>query len=139
MTPAGLLLCDDLLFGSKVTATARAHGLAVAVCRDFPRLLAAVVAGRPRTVLLDLHNPTLDLSAVAGWVAGGVRVIAFGSHVDVAALKAARAAGCDRVMPRSQFAAALEVELPGWLADWPSQQPLDNQRPQPEDVLADGV
>lgn len=116
MTPAGLLLCDDLLFASKVTATARAHGLAVAVCRDAARLSAATADGRPRCVLLDLHNPTLDLSAVTAWKAAGVRVIAFGSHVDVAALKAARAAGCDRVMPRSQFAAGLEDGLREWLS-----------------------
>ena len=116
MTPAGLLLCDDLLFASKVTATARAHGLTVAVCRDTARLSAMLAEGTPKAVLLDLHNPTLDLGAVADWRAAGVRVVAFGSHVDVAALKAARAAGCDPVLPRSKFVANLESELVGWLS-----------------------
>ena len=116
MTPAGLVLCDDLLFASKVTATARAHGLAVAVCRDMGRLTAAIAESPPRCVLLDLHDPTLALSAVVGWAAAGVRVIGFGSHVDVAVLKAARAAGCDRVMPRSQFVAELETGLKEWLS-----------------------
>ncbi len=116
MTPAGLLLCDDLLLSSKVTATARAHGLALVVCRDMPRLTALVAEGAPRAILLDLHNPTLDLSAVAGWKAAGVRVVGFGSHVDKAALQAARAAGCDPVLPRSKFFAVLEDELVGWLS-----------------------
>ena len=43
--------------------------------------------------------------------AAGVRVIAFGSHVDVARLKAARAAGCDEVLPRSAFFEGLEERL----------------------------
>ncbi len=113
MTADGLLLCDDLLFASKVTATARAHGKAVLVCRDWPRLLAALADGLPRAVLLDLQNPTLDLAAVAGL---GVRAVAFGSHVDAASLRAARAAGCDPVLPRSKFVAGLEEALPGWLS-----------------------
>ena len=33
--------------------------------------------------------------------------MAFGSHVDTEALAAARAAGCDPVMPRSKFTAEL--------------------------------
>ena len=35
----------------------------------------------------------------------GISVTAFGSHVDVAALKMAREAGADQVMPRSKFVA----------------------------------
>lgn len=116
MTADGLLLCDDLIFASKVTATARAHGKVVTVCRDAARLAAELAGGWPRAILLDLQNPTLDLSAVAGWRAAGVRVVGFGSHVDAASLKAARAAGCDPVLPRSKFVADLEEKLPGWLA-----------------------
>jgi hypothetical protein len=42
------------------------------------------------------------------------RVVAYGSHVDAAGLRAARAAGCDIVLPRSQFV----EELPGKLKEW---------------------
>ncbi|MDQ1373520.1 MAG: hypothetical protein QOJ09_858, partial [Actinomycetota bacterium] len=42
------------------------------------------------------------LDAVQG-VAAGVRTIGFGSHVDRELLDAARAAGCDEVMARSEF------------------------------------
>jgi len=44
------------------------------------------------------------------------RIIAYGSHVDVATLKRAREAGCDRVMPRSQFVEELPTALISWLA-----------------------
>ncbi len=37
----------------------------------------------------------------------GTPFVAFGSHVDAEALAAARAAGCDPVLPRSRFSAEL--------------------------------
>ncbi len=37
----------------------------------------------------------------------GTAFVAFGSHMDTGALAAARAAGCDPVMPRSKFSAEL--------------------------------
>ena len=44
------------------------------------------------------------------------RVVAYGSHVDTATLRAARAAGCDPVLPRSKFVEDLAQELPAWLS-----------------------
>ena len=44
------------------------------------------------------------------------RLVAYGSHVDAEALRAARAAGCDPVLPRSKFVDDLPAALPGWLA-----------------------
>ena len=41
-------------------------------------------------------------------------MIAFGSHVDAERLKAARRAGCDVVMPRSQFSDEVEEKLKEW-------------------------
>jgi hypothetical protein len=35
------------------------------------------------------------------------KVIAFGAHVQTGLLEAARAAGCDEVLPRSRFSAQL--------------------------------
>lgn len=109
-----LVLCDDLMFTSKVTATARAHGLPAAVARTS----ADVIRKAPPTgcVLVDLHLPGLDLPPLLAALraAGSPRVIGFGSHVDVETLKAARAAGCDQVLPRSQFTKELETRLPEW-------------------------
>ena len=43
------------------------------------------------------------------------RLIGYGSHVNKELLQAARDAGCDTVLPRSQFARDLETALPGWM------------------------
>jgi CheY-like chemotaxis protein len=120
VTPAGLLLCDDLIFASKVTATARAAGLAVRVVRSPDLLLAAAREQPPAGVILDLHNPGLDVPAVLAGLREACpalpRVVAYGSHVEAETLRAARRAGCDRVMPRSQFVAELETGLRDWLS-----------------------
>ncbi len=111
-----LIVCDDLMFTSKVTATARAHGLTAAVARTPAD--AARKAPPAGCVIVDLHLPGLDLPQLLADLRAGSRaaVIGFGSHVDVEMLKAARAAGCDRVMPRSQFVKELEAKLPEWAA-----------------------
>ena len=115
--PAGLLLSDDLLFGSRVTATARAHGLTVVTARTPARLLELAAADVPAAVVLDLQHPGLDLAAVVAALAAlpaPPRLVGYGSHVDADALKQARRLGV-LAMPRSQFAARLEQDLAGWL------------------------
>ncbi len=117
--PAGLMLTDDLIFFSRVAATARARGLAVRQARTADALLAMATAGPPAGVLLDLQNESLDLPELLAGLRAACpampRTTAFGSHVEAAALKAAREAGCDRVMPRSRFAQQLEENLADWL------------------------
>ena len=114
----GLLLSDDLIFTSRIAGTARALGLTVKAGRSADALLALARQQAPACVLLDLHNPGLDLPdllrRLAEVCAPLPRVVAYGSHVDTATLKAARAAGCDKVLPRSQFV----EELPDALVDW---------------------
>ena len=118
--PRGLMLCDDLIFASKVTGTARALGLTVAVARGLPRFADLLAEAPPAGVLLDLHHDGLDLLALLSTIRERCpampQVTAFGSHVDAARLKAAREAGCDLVLPRSQFVQRLETDLTGWLA-----------------------
>lgn len=118
--PHGLMLCDDLLFTSKVTGTARAVGVIVTAIRSVERLVALAETEPPSCVILDLHNTTLDLPTLMSSLREKCptmpRVIAFGSHVDVDLLAAARQAGCDRVMPRSQFVKQLETGLKEWLS-----------------------
>ena len=120
MTPTGLLLCDDLLFSSRVTATAHAHGGEVRVVSAAENLVSEVQRLLPglQTVMLDLQTGGLhiaeavDLLRHAGYAG---RILGYGSHVDAASLREARKAGCDPVMPRSQFSDSLEAEMPGWL------------------------
>ena len=115
----GLLLSDDLIFTSRITGTARADGLTVTPAGSAEALLTLAARQAPVCVLLDLHNPGLDLPELLRRLEGVCpkrpRIVAYGSHVETAVLKAARAAGCDPVMPRSQFVEELEHSLPGWL------------------------
>ena len=110
----GLLLCDDLIFSSKITATAQAHGLRVTVARTL-EAFEACLAEQPTAVILELDHSPFDVAALIAKMSPRPRIIAYGSHVNVERLKAARAAGCDAVMPRSQFVEKLETELPTWL------------------------
>lgn len=111
-----LILCDDLIFTSKITTTARAQSLPASAART-PTALLAKVDGTTGCVLIDLHNPDLKIAELVPALrakAPMARLYGFGSHVDVETLKAARAAGLDRVMPRSQFVQLLETELAAW-------------------------
>jgi CheY-like chemotaxis protein len=88
--------------------------LTVVQCRTADALLAAADRS-PKCIVLDLHNPGLDVPAVVSrFRESGVRIVAFGSHVDAGRLKAARAAGCEEVLPRSAFFEELEVKLARW-------------------------
>ena len=121
--PHGLMLCDDLIFFSRVSGAARAAGLSVRMVRTAAELVAAARAAAPAGVVVDVHNPGLDLPALLADLktACGVmpRVTAYGSHVDAAALRAARQAGCDRVLPRSAFVEELEEKIGEWMGDPP--------------------
>jgi len=114
MVPLCLVLSDDLLDASRVIGDGRAAGLAVLQCRD-PGALMAALERRPVLVVVDLHNPGFDVSVLIPPIkAVGARVVAYGSHVDAARLKAARQAGCDEVLPRSAFFDGLEGRLRDW-------------------------
>jgi hypothetical protein len=56
--------------------------------------------------VVDLGRPGA-IDAVQALARQGRRVVGFGSHVDVALLASARAAGCTEVLPRSRFFARL--------------------------------
>jgi CheY-like chemotaxis protein len=118
--PQGLLLSDDLIFTSRVTGTACGLGLVVKPARSVEALVEMARQHRPRCVLVDLANPGLDLGDLfrrLAEVCAPPRVVAYGSHVDKATLRAARAAGCEPVLPRSKFVEDLPRELPRWLAE----------------------
>ena len=114
--PLCLILSDDMIDGSRIGGHARALGFDVVIART-----QAIALGhldrQPAAVLADLHNATLDpagLVAAIGAMQPRPRLVVFGSHVDVARLKAARAAGCDLVLPRSAFFADLDADIVRW-------------------------
>ncbi len=115
----GLVLSDDLMFASRITGTASSLGLGVKIARSPEQLLAMAAQEPPQGVMLDLANPGLEIAVFVQQLRQSCpvmpRLIAYGSHVDAATLQAARAAGCDQVMPRSKFVQELPTSLLAWL------------------------
>ncbi len=103
---------SELIFQSRIRAAAQALGLGVAIA-DTPVAADAALAAGPALVVVDLQERNIDpLAVIEAAKRAGAAVLAFGRHTDVASLRAARAAGADTVVPRSQLAA----ELPALLA-----------------------
>jgi CheY-like chemotaxis protein len=100
----GLLICQDLMFISKVTGTANSLGYAVETT-NIQQGLNKAAAGGYACVLLDLSLQPLAVPDLTRVLAGEppTPVIAFGAHVETERLAEARAAGCREVLPRSQF------------------------------------
>ncbi len=88
----------DLMDRSRLSAVA---GIDLRFVRA-PEELASLASGWvPDVVVVDLAQPGVIDALRAGGIPG--RLIGFGSHVDTDTLDAARAAGCDEVLPRSRF------------------------------------
>ena len=114
----GLLLSDDLIFTSRIVGTGRDLGITIRPAKAPEALFAFAQTSRPSCVIIDLSNPGLSIAELVSTLkqlAPPPTIVAYGSHVDTATLKAARAAGCDVVMPRSQFVEVLPTALAEWM------------------------
>jgi DNA-binding NarL/FixJ family response regulator len=102
---AVLFLTSDLMFSSRLVSAARAHGVAISLVAD-QAALADKVAADCRLALIDLSLDRLNLPAAVRAIRTGApaaQVVAYGPHVDEAALADAKEAGCDQVLTRGQF------------------------------------
>ena len=116
--PVGILLCDDLIFTSRIVGTATALGATLRSAKTLAQLRGFFLQGLPRCVILDLNTPGLDIDALLQEIVAITPrpfVVGYGSHVDAATLKRARDAGCDVVWPRSKFVEDLARAMPEWL------------------------
>jgi DNA-binding NarL/FixJ family response regulator len=115
----GLVLSDDMMFTSRITGTARALEVDVKAARSPDALLTLAGSERPGCVIVDLGHSGLDISnfirQLRDTCSPMPRIVAYGSHVDAAALRAAREAGCDVVLPRSKFVEELPHALRAWM------------------------
>jgi AmiR/NasT family two-component response regulator len=122
--PAGLLLSRDLIFTSKVTSTARELGHQVLVAGNTALASAMIEQWHPRVVFVDLAAGELaSTAAILAFKAvaeASTPFVAFGSHVDAASLDAARAAGCELVLPRSRFSTELPELIVRFLGTTPA-------------------
>ena len=113
----GLLLCDDLLFTSRIGGEAKALGLTLRTVKTAADLLRISMPAPPRCVIVNLHVPGLSIDELVRELSKlepKPIIVGYGSHVDTATLKKARDAGCDLVWPRSKFVEELAASLPLW-------------------------
>ena len=110
--PSVAAYTPDLMDRSKIAA-------AVPDCRFVARPEALVGLAGCDLVLVDLSKRGV-LDVLGDVVGSGVRVVAFGSHVDKELLATASSAGCDLVLPRSQFFSRLPELVGGPIRPRPS-------------------
>jgi DNA-binding NarL/FixJ family response regulator len=114
-----LVAVDDLLFSSKIRATAKQAGVELAFARTREEILERARALMPPLVIFDLNSgktdPIATIAAIKSDPAlASIRTLGFVSHVDADTIGAAREAGTDQVMARSAFAGQLaEILLTG--------------------------
>src|SRR3954471_4910552 len=94
-----LALVTDLMFGSRITAEAKAAGAQVQILRKPEQLDAA----EGEVLLVDLNLEGAAGAAATWGQKSGRRVVGFVSHIDSAAIAAARDAGVQEIMARSRF------------------------------------
>lgn len=99
-------LVRDILFRSRIDAAAQVLGVNVAYASTLEQGLKRCDELKPSVVFADLSDANFPAEATAtGVKRGGARLIGFASHVDLKALKAARDAGFDQTLSRSEFTA----------------------------------
>jgi hypothetical protein len=100
--PTVVAIVRDLIFSSKITGAAKAVGATVRVIRD-PALLGADPV---KLLIIDLSLPGI-IESTSDWrQKHAIPTVGFVSHVDTAAIAAARQAGIT-VLARSGFVEAL--------------------------------
>ena len=107
-----LAAVDDLLFSSKIRATAKQAGVEVVFARTPDEILSQARALRPALVIFDLNSAKVDSIKTVSALRrdpdlSALQTMGFVSHVDTPLILAAREAGVDEVMARSAFAANL--------------------------------
>ena len=112
--------CQDLIFATKISSTAQVVGASVHSARNLTDLASQLghIRDAPSSegiggIIIDLEFGATAVQMVhaAKEHDASIMVIAFGSHVATQILEAAKDAGADLVMPRSQFTAQLPALL----------------------------
>ena len=102
----GIYLTSDLFFSSRVTSLAREHGWPLEVAASVDAAIGKAADRDVVLLIIDLSKfapRTPDLLAELRPRFPAMYVVAYGPHVNEAALAAARQAGCDEVLSQGQF------------------------------------
>ena len=108
--PVALGLVRDLFFRSKIDAVASAVGAEVMYASSLDAAVTRCAESSPRIVFADLSDatfPALDTAARIRAIAPDARLVGFASHIDLKPLQAARDAGFELTLSRSEFNARL--------------------------------
>jgi DNA-binding NarL/FixJ family response regulator len=100
-----VFLSTDLMFSSRVGEAAKQLDVSMVLVSN-PASLPEKFTADCGLVLVDLTLDGLNLPSVVKAIktaAPQAKVVAFGAHVDRAALADAQEAGCDLVLTRNQF------------------------------------
>jgi len=103
-------LIRDLFFRSKIDAVASAVGATVAYASSLDAAASRCAELKPDMVFADLSDatfPALETIEKIRAVAPDARVVGFASHIDLKPLRAAREAGFELTLSRSEFTARL--------------------------------
>jgi hypothetical protein len=121
-----LYLAADLIWATRIKATATDLGIAARPVRSLEMLEARLADSPVAAVVLDLEAPDEALSMIQrlrGVQAADrerrIRIVCWAPHVEVDLMKQAKEAGADEVMPRGAFDHNLSGILTA-LADTPS-------------------
>ena len=106
-TKTVILVGQNMFFVGRVEAHAEPLGFEVQWATTHSAFGKACAIQRPALILLDLEGDEAIWSNVLEDIdhqeAGGVKVVAFGPHENVALLERARNLGCDVVLNKGEF------------------------------------
>ena len=114
MAVVALGMVRDLFFRSKLDAAAAVLGVSIVYASDLEAAARRAAELKPAVVFADLSDasfPAADSAAKIRTAAPSARLIGFASHIDLKPLKAAREAGFDHTLSRSEFTARLSEFL----------------------------
>jgi DNA-binding NarL/FixJ family response regulator len=108
-----LALVDDLFFQAKMLETAKHLGVDLRTCSTADALEGEIAKAPPKLVVVDLNARSEPLAAIERMKRQPqpFEIVAFLSHVQADLAARAKAAGCNFVMPRSQFTRDLATIL----------------------------
>lgn len=109
---------DDMLFASKIRATAEQLNVEVSFERSADALLASAQETKPDLIIVDLQSQKFDAIALGKELKSHadlreIPLMGFYSHVLAELQRAATEAGFDTVVPRSVFSRDLAGSLVG--------------------------
>ena len=102
----GIYLTSDLFFSSRVTSLAREHGWPLEMAASIDAVRGKIADRDIVLLIIDLGKFAARVPELLGELRPGraeMHVVAYGPHVNEAALESARQAGCDEVLSQGQF------------------------------------